>query len=164
MTGTPIAEAAREIGVPRSTVREWATARRFHLHRDGSVSKRGMDELRQLAEERNQEQEEQEDNGDLRHQLLRAQIRERKAIGKLRELELAHESGRFVELALVQRDGADTAERVISILRAIPQRTALALECACQRAAVVELRISQEIERAIAEMKDSTYLKPRSKK
>jgi phage terminase Nu1 subunit (DNA packaging protein) len=164
MTGTPIAEASREVGVSRSTVREWATAGLFHRHRDGSVSKRGLEELQRLAEERAAEQEEEEESGDLRHQLLQAQVRERKAIGKLRELELAHESGRYVELALVQRDGADTAERVISILRAIPQRTALALECECQRAAVVEKRIGEEIERAIAEMKDSTYIKPRSKK
>jgi phage terminase Nu1 subunit (DNA packaging protein) len=163
VTGTSQAAAARELGVPRSTVRDWIAQGKVQL-RNKKLTKRAMDQLRQLAGEREESQEDEEESGDLRHQLLQAQVRERRAIGKLRELELAHESGRFVELALVQRDGEDTAERVLSILRAIPQRTALALECSCQRAAVVEQRISEEIERAIAEMKDSTYMNPRSKR
>lgn len=163
VTGTPVAEAARKLGVARSTVREWATSQLFHRHRDGSVSKRGLAELAKLAEDRVEEEADESDSNKLRQQLLQAQVRERKAIGRLRELELERESGRFVELAVVRRDGEDAAERVISILRAVPQRSAMALECACRRAAVVEKKISEEVERAIGELSDSMYLKRRAK-
>ena len=157
MTGVPIAEAARIVNVARTTVRGWAESKRFHTHRDGSVSKRGMAELEKLADELKQEEEEENESGDLRRKLMQAQLRERKAIGKLRELELERESGRFVELAIVEQDAEDAAERITGVLRAIPQRTAMALECNCRRAAVVEVKIAEEIERAIAELGESTY-------
>lgn len=158
-TGTPIAEAARTIDVPRSTVRDWIAQGRVTTHRDGSITKRGMEQLKQLAKERTEEQDDEGETTDMRAQLLAAQVRERKAISRLRELELEHESGRFVELAVVKRDGQDTAERVLAILRALPQRTALALECQCRRAAVVERAISEEVERAIAELRESLYIR-----
>jgi hypothetical protein len=163
VTGTPIAEAARLVGVPRSTVRDWITqGPSAHAPRRFAIEARhGGDPA--LAEERVDEQADEDDNTDLRQQLLSAQVRERKAISKLRELELEHESGRCVELAVVERDGQDTAERVLAVLRALPQRTALALECACRRAAVVEKVISEEVERAIGEMRESLYIRPGAK-
>jgi hypothetical protein len=122
-----------------------------------------MGELRILVADREDEEDETNDIVSLKKKLLEHKVRERNAISKLRELELEHESGRFVELAVVRRDGEDAAERVLAILRAMPQRVALALECSCRRAAVVERVISEEVERAIAEMRASMYVKPRAK-
>jgi hypothetical protein len=140
-------------------VRDWIAQGRVHTHRDGSVSKRGLEDMQQLAEEREETEASEGDSADLRQQLLAAQVRERKAISRLRELELEHESGRYVELAIVQRDGADAAERVLAVLRALPQRVALALECPCQRAAAVKDKIAEEVERAVGELRESMFLK-----
>ncbi len=97
---------------------------------------------------------------ELKNRLDIALAREREAKASLRELQLQHEAGRFIELAVVERDGVDTAERVLAVLRSIPQRTAASLECDCRRAATVEVKISEEIERAVADLRESLYIKP----
>ncbi len=161
MKAITASEAARRLGVPRSTIRDWLDTGEVELDKARLVTTRGMATLKRFAEEREQAQKAEEASKDLGRQLLEAQTRERKAIARLRELELEHESGRFVELAAVQRDGEDTAERVLAVLRALPQRVAMRLECSCRRAAVVEHEIAIEVERAIAELQQSLYLQPK---
>lgn len=89
-----------------------------------------------------------------------ATMRLREAQAKIREFELERESGKFIELAIVERDGADTGERVLAVLRAIGQRVALALECSCRSAAVAKKAVDEEVERAIGELRDSLYIVP----
>jgi phage terminase Nu1 subunit (DNA packaging protein) len=127
---------------------------------NGRLDECAVDECRALLSEHD---EQGETDPDLKRRLDSAMARLREAQAQLREIELEHERGRYVELAVVERDGQDTAERVLAVLRALPQRTALALECACRRAAVVEKVISEEVERAIAEMRESMYIRPEEK-
>lgn len=101
--------------------------------------------------------------GDLQHRLDVALAREREAKAKLREMEVERESGKYIESAIVKADAADTRERVVAVLRSIPQRCAMALECPCQRAAVVKTEIAKEIERALAEIRDSRFAGERVK-
>jgi hypothetical protein len=98
--------------------------------------------------------------GQLKQRLILAQSKEREAKASLAELLLKHRRGLFIEAELVKKDGEDTGERVLSVLRSIPQRTAAALECDCTRAASVEAKISSEIERAVSELRESLYIKP----
>jgi transposase len=103
------------------------------------------------------------ETAELQRRLLAAQAGEREAKMKLRQLELERESGRFIELAAVERAGADAAQRILAVLRATPQRIALEVEAALaappgRRAAAVEKIVSRELERAVAEMRDSLYL------
>jgi hypothetical protein len=100
------------------------------------------------------------EKGTVEQRLLAAQASEREAKAKLSQLQLEREAGRYVELDLVQRDAADTAERILAVLRAVPQRTAMALECSCRSAAVVQQKISDEIERAIGELRESLFIQP----
>jgi phage terminase Nu1 subunit (DNA packaging protein) len=145
---------ASELGVPATTVSGWISRGLVEV-KNRLVTERGQEQLRKLAADRQKTGTAEEDAGELRQQLLTAQVRERNAISRLRELELEHESGRYVELAVVQRDAADTAERILAVLRAVPQRCAMALECSCRSAPVVEAKIGEEIERAIAELHES---------
>jgi phage terminase Nu1 subunit (DNA packaging protein) len=103
-----------------------------------------------------------EEDADLERRLAIAETRLKEAQAQLRELELERESGRFVELSLVEQDASDARERILTVLRAIPQRTATQVDGALEapqarRAAVIEKLISDEVERAIAELAEAKY-------
>lgn len=125
----------------------------------GRLAVSAVEEVRARLAER---EEDEEGSGDLKRRLDMAMARIREAQAQLREYELAEESGRLVELALVQKDAADARERVLGVLRAIAQRVALAVDAALsapldRRAAVIEGIINAEIERAIAELAEAKY-------
>lgn len=162
-TVLPVRAFARKAEVARTTLQTWIADGEVPTDSDGNVPVRaGLAAVKKLLATREVAAEDGAEATELRQQLLQARIRERKAIGKLRELELERESGRFVSLAMVQRDGEDAAERIIAVLRSIPQRCALDLECACRPAAVTEQKLSLEVERAIGELHETLYLKPRA--
>lgn len=87
-----------------------------------------------------------------------AETEKQEAHAKLKQMELERQSGRYVELEEVERAGADAAERILGILRSVPQRCAMALECSCRTGAVVEAKIREEVERAIGELGRSMYM------
>jgi hypothetical protein len=151
-------EFARAMGASASTVDRLAHAGKLPKNADGSLKRRQAEEVwKEIQAEQVRDGADRGEVEDLEEQLLLAKIREREAISRLREIELERESGRFVALAEVERDAKDAAERILGVLRAIPQRTALALECPCARAAVVKAKVSEEIERAISELGQSHY-------
>jgi predicted transcriptional regulator len=150
-------EIARLVGCAQSTVSRAIARGDIATLTNGRVPE---SEAEKLIELRKRDERVASETAEMERRLLAAQTGEREAKAKLRQLELERESGRFVELELVRRAGADPAERVLAVLRAIPQRTAMALECPCARAAVVEKKISDEVERAIAELRESLYLLP----
>lgn len=126
----------------------------------GRLSESAIEFLRGKREE---DEESRTEIRGLNRRLLAAQAGEREAKMKLRELELERERGAFVELASVQRSGADAAQRILAVLRALPQRIALEVDAALsvpadRRAAAIEKIASREVERAIDEMKRSLYL------
>ena len=99
---------------------------------------------------------------ELERRLAVAETRLKEAQAQLREIDLEREQGRYVALAEVEADGQDLAIRICTVLRAIPQRTALAVEGALaaspeRRAAVIERLISEEVERAIGELRESKF-------
>ena len=154
-------KAATLLGISRSTLREWIVAELVEINEQKAVTDKGIQQARELAGRLAEKKDDDESPSGLREQLLKAQVRERNAISRLRELELEHESGRYVELAIVQRDGADAAERILAGLRSIPQRSAMGLQCECRKAAVVEKVLVEEVERVVTELRDSLYLRPR---
>lgn len=150
-------EVATRSGCSQSTISRAIARGDIEVLPSGRVPESAVEIMRA---QRAQEAAANEATSDLERRLLAAQAAEREAKAKLRQLELERESGRFVELDLVERDAADTAERILGVLRAIPQRTALALECPCNRAAIVEAKIREEVERAIAELAESKFGAP----
>ncbi len=114
-------------------------------------------EAEKLIELRKEEERSNAEHAVLERRLHIAETDKAEAIAKLKAMEVDHKSGRFIELEGVLRDAADTREKVLAILRAVPQRTAMALECPCRRAAVVESKISDEVERAINEIRKSRF-------
>jgi len=152
-------EVAKRVGCGQSTV--WRAIARGDIApiANGRLPESAVDTMREL---RAKDAAQDAVTGDLERRLLAAQAGEREAKQKLRELELQRESGRFVELALVQKDAEDARERILSVLRAIPQRTAMAVDGALaapadRRAAVLEKIIADEVERAIAELAESKF-------
>lgn len=153
---------AREKGASASTVDRMAHDGRLPKNPDGSLKREEAEEAwKEIEAERAQDHERRTSSSAevavLEEKLLIAKLREREAISRLREIELERESGRYVALELVQRDAKDTRERILGVLRSVPQRVARALECPCQRAAVVEAKVSDEVERAIAELAESKF-------
>lgn len=101
-------------------------------------------------------------DGDMKRRLDEAMARLREAQAELREIELERESGRFIERVLVEQDASDARERILAVLRAIPQRVAMQVDAALtapfdRRAAVVEKIIAEEVERAVAELSEAKY-------
>lgn len=156
--GLSQSKIAEAIGCSRSTVQRAVARGDIKPGKGGLFPPGAVDTLRALLSDSDDEEGEHQP-GDLRERLARATARWKEAQADLRELQLAHESGRFVELAVVQQDGADTAERFVAVARAIPQRVAMRLECEHHSAAVVEAKIREEVERAIAELHESMFIK-----
>ncbi len=152
-------EAARRVGCSQSTVGRAIARGDIGTLSNGRLPEDAIEILRELRKE---DVKVAGETADLERRLLAAETGEREAKMQLRQMEVERESGRFVELAIVQRDGQDTAEKVLAVLRAIPQRTAMALECSCRRAAVVEKKIREEVERAVSELRESLYITPRA--
>ncbi len=148
-------EAARIVGCAQSTVSRAIARGDIEPLTSGRLPESAIAKLREL---RRADAEVAAQDSEWDRRLLQAQAAEREAKARLKQIELERESGRYVELAIVQRDAADTAERILAVLRAIPQRTAMALECECQRAAVIEKKVGDEIERAVAELRDSLFM------
>lgn len=153
-------ELARRVGCSQSTV--WRAIARGDLEPlpNGRLPEEAVEIMR-----RNRQEDERRsgETAELEKRLLLAQTGEREAKMELRKLELERESGRFVELAKVERAGADAAQRILAVLRAMPQRIALELDAALtapaeRRAAAIERIVSREVERALAEMRQSLYL------
>jgi IS30 family transposase len=149
-------EAAIKVGCAQSTVSRAIARGDIEPLLNGRLPESAIEKLREL---RKQDVAASQVTAELERRLLTAETAEREAKAELQKLRLERESGRYVELELVQRDAADASERIVAVLRAVPQRTALALECSCRRAAQVQAKISEEVERAIAELGESTYAK-----
>lgn len=118
-------------------------------------------EIEKLIELRKEEQRTNEEHAALERRTLIAETEKAEAMAELKKMQAERESGRFVQLDQVERAGADAAERILGVLRAIPQRVAMALECSCRTGAVVEAKIRDEVERAVGEMRESLYLQAR---
>jgi hypothetical protein len=105
-----------------------------------------------------------EETAALERRLLAAETGEREAKHKLQASSSSQrESGRYVELESVERAGKDAAQRILAVLRAMPQRIARELDAAIaapmdRRAAAIERIVAREVERAIEEMRRSMYL------
>jgi transcriptional regulator with XRE-family HTH domain len=147
-------EIARRVGCSQSTVGRAIARGDIHPLTNGRLPESAVEVLRGL---RTADEKVYAETAELERRLLAAETGERESKAKLRAMEVERESGRFVELELVQRDAADTAQRIVGVLRAVPQRVALALETPHMKAAVVEKKIAEEIERAIAELGESVY-------
>lgn len=152
-------EIARLVGCGQSTVSRAIRRGDVQTLTNGRLPEAAVEELRALWRE---EETEQAETAALERRMRTAETGEREAKAELAKLRLAQESGKYVELALVEKDAADTRERVLTVLRALPQRTAMAVDAALQapaqrRAAVVEQLIAAEVERAIAELAEAKY-------
>jgi transposase len=153
-------EVAKRVGCAASTV--WRAIARGDLEPlpGGRLPESAVEIMRGL---RQAAAEQDEATASLERRLLAAQAGEREAKMQLRQLELERESGRFVELAQVERAGADAAQRILAVLRAMPQRIAMEVDAALsapadRRAAAIEKIVAREVERALAEMRESLYL------
>lgn len=153
-------EAARAVGCAQATVSRAIARGDVATLSNGRLPESAIAILREL---RKADEKVAGENVELERRLLAAQTGEREAKMKLRQLELDREAGRFIELASVQRAGADAGQRILAVLRAMPQRVALAVDGALaappsRRAAAIEKIIAVEVERAIAELRRSLYL------
>jgi predicted transcriptional regulator len=153
-------QIARLVGCAQSTVSRAIARGDISTLSDGSIREDQAEILREL---RASDERVSQETAQLERRLLLAETGEKEAKAKLRQLELEREQGRFIELAAVERAGADAAQRILAVLRAMPQRIALEVDAALaapadRRAAAVEKIVSREIERAVDEMRKSLYL------
>ncbi len=151
-------QAAKKLGCSHSTINRAIARGAIEILSNGRIPESEISKLRAIWAN---DQKKSQASEDLERRLLAAQASEREAKAELAQLKVALESGRYVELEIVKRDGASTAERIVGVMRAIPQRVALALACGCRSGAVVESAIRVEIERAIGELGESMYVKGR---
>jgi hypothetical protein len=159
-------EVARRAGCAQSTVSRAVARGDIVPLTNGRLPESAIDILRKLRKE---DEKASAETAELERRLLAAETGEREAKQKLRELELQRESGKYVELDEVQKSGADVAQRILAVLRAMPQRIALEVEAALtappgRRAAAIEKIIALEVERAIGEMRESMYLQAKDDK
>lgn len=153
-------EMARRVGCAQSTITRAIRRGDIETLSNGRVPESAVDKLREL---RAADERVSSETDELERRLLAAETGEREAKQKLRELELQRESGRYVELEQVQRSGADAAQRILAVLRAMPQRIAREVDAALmapadRRAAAVEKIVAREVERAVTELRASMYL------
>jgi len=153
-------EMARFVGCAQSTVGRAIARGDIDTLTNGRLPQSAVAKLRELREE---DVKRAGETAELERRLLMAETGEREAKMKLKQLELERESGRFVELAQVQRSGSDAAQRILAVLRALPQRVALEVDAAltapaARRAASVEKIIAVEVERAVGELRRSLYM------
>jgi transposase len=150
--GLSIAEAARKLEIPRSTVREWAASKLFHCNKDGSVSPRGMKELAVLAEEKDDDEDSAGESADLKRLLLKARGEKERAIAELRKIELEHKQGRFVETSEVRSATQSVCEQIRAQLLSLPSRIVRVAEAAIaagKKTAEIEALISDEVNRIL---------------
>lgn len=148
-------QVARIVGCAQSTVSRMIKRGDVDTLTTGRLPESAIEIIRRQWRD---EERANEETASLERRLRIAETEKQEAVAKLKAMEVERETGKYVLLALVQRDGADTAERVLAVLRALPQRVATLLECQCRRAAQVEAAISNEVERAIAELRESLYI------
>ena len=147
-------EVANKVGCSQSSVSRAVARGDIVPLANGLLSESAIDTMREV---RKLDAAASEVTSELERKLLAAQVSERETKAQYAKLKLDLESGRYVEREAVERSGADAAARILGVLRAIPQRVALALECACRSGSVVEAKVSAEIERAVAELHNSVY-------
>lgn len=160
MDGLSQEDVAERVPCAQATVSRFSRRGWLTQLPSGRLAECAVEEIRERLAAR---EDGSEIDGDLKRRLDTATTKLREAQAQLRQLELERESGRFVELAEVQRAGADAAQRILAVLRAMPQRIALEVDGALaaplgRRAAAVEKIIAVEVERAVAEMRQSLYL------
>jgi ParB-like chromosome segregation protein Spo0J len=148
-------QVARIVGCAQSTVSRMIKRGDVETLTSGRLPEAAIEVIR--AQWRDEEKA-NEETASLERRLRIAETEKQEALAKLKTMEVERETGRFVELDAVERAGSDAAERILGVLRAIPQRTAMALECGCRSGAIVEAKIREEVERAIGEMRESLYL------
>lgn len=152
-------EAARRVGCSQSTIGRAIRRGDIEILINGRIPE---SEIPKLIELRKEDERENAEKADLERRMLKAELGEREAKAKLRVMEVERESGRVVDLAVVRADAANARERIIGVLRALPQRVAAEVDAALstpldRRAAVIEKLIAAEVERAIAELAESKY-------
>lgn len=157
---------ARLVGCAQSTVSRAIARGDISTLSDGSIRE---DQAEILKELRARDEQVSTETAELNRRLLRAETGEREAKQKLKELELEREQGRFVELDAVERAGRDAAQRILAVLRAMPQRIAREVDAALaapaeRRAAAVEKIVAREVERAVGELRQSLYLQAEASK
>jgi hypothetical protein len=154
-------ELATLLGVSKTAVGEWKDAGEFQLDENGRILREEALEAGKLCVARIADRKTATvEAAKINSEFIAARRDKERAIADLRRVEADLAAGRYVKLADVESDGRETAERILGVLRQIAQRVARDLECPCRPAAVVEARIREEVERAVAEMKDSVWLRP----
>jgi hypothetical protein len=151
-------EASRRVGCAQSTIGRAIRRGDIDTLTNGRIPE---SEIEKLIELRKEDERASQEHAALERRTLIAETEKAEAMAELKKMQAERESGRFVQLDQVERAGADAAERILSVLRAIPQRVAMALECGCRSGAVVEAKIRDEVERAVGEMRQSLYLQVR---
>jgi phage terminase Nu1 subunit (DNA packaging protein) len=147
-------DAANRVPCAQATVSKFARRGWLTQLSNGRLAECAVQEVRDRLAANEQDEEE---TGDWKKRAEAATARLREAQASLRELQLEVESGRFVERAAVERSSADAAQRILSVLRAMPQRIAREVEAALaapfgRRAAAAEKIIAAEVERAVEEL------------
>ena len=148
-------EASQRVGCNQSTISRAIRRGAIETYTNGRIPE---SQVAKLIELRKEDEQASEEMTALTRRTTIAETLAAEAKAELQQLKLKLESGKYIELAIVKRDGEATGERIQSVLRSVPQRCALGLECACRTAAEVEAVICDEVERAIAELRESEYI------
>jgi transcriptional regulator with XRE-family HTH domain len=143
-------EVANRSGCSQSTVSRLTARGVLSIRDDGRYPEDAPDTVRAYMAA---SEEKGEELSELERQLTEARRDKVRADARLREMEVELESGRFVERKEVERAVTDAMTVTLAVLRSVPQRTALELQCKCRDAAATDKAISVEVERAISEMK-----------
>jgi phage terminase Nu1 subunit (DNA packaging protein) len=149
-------EVADRVPCAQQTVSRYQRKGKLTALPSGKLAACAVEEMRTLLDADDGDEE----TGEWKKRAEAATARLREAQASLRELQLEVESGRFVDRAAVERSCADAAQRILGVLRAMPQRIARKVEAALsapehRRAAAAEKIIAGEVERAVEELNRS---------
>src|SRR5688572_21269259 len=122
-------EVANRAGCSQSTVSRLTARRVLALRDDGLYPEDAPDTVRAYM---TASEEKDEAVSELERQLTEARRDKVRADARLREMEVEHESGRFIERKEVERAVVDAMAVTLAVLRSVPQRTALELQCKCR--------------------------------
>ncbi len=168
-----VAEFSRRCKQPRTTIRRWISSGDIKVAADGQVFlDEGLAQVRQLVTDGTVQEEDGAEETGLRAKYITVQIREKKAVAALRELELQHEQGRFVLAEDVQAEGRALGATLRAGLLAIPARASLKLEAIAAaavrsvapdavppRAPAIEALLLDEINEVLIALQGTRYVR-----
>lgn len=147
-------EAARLLGVSRSTFRDWIDQKRIKANAEGLISPKELAKARKLVEAREEREERDDEAGDLETQLLKAKVAKETALAEIQRIKADFDAGVYVKRADVEADAQAAAVAIRDGVLSLGARVALQVEASLAkeprlRTAAIEALITDEVNQVL---------------